>query len=242
MEEKKQPSKKAKIIGNTIFFTIIGIMVTLFVWNFIDIKSGYKYPIFGTRTSVIVSPSMSQVNDANKDYITEDMKQIQVYDVVTTVNYKNYDEIKIYDIATYFNGSKDLVCHRVVDKYEDNGKQYIVFRGDANNINDAPVSYDLIRGKVVSITPKAGKVVAFVQSPFFSIAIFGTIFFVALGIFIIDYNKNKKAEPKAESASPEAENNEPVQENNAENAPEEAPKEEPKQEEQPASEENKNEQ
>ncbi len=190
MEEKK-PSKKVKIIGNSIFFAIIAIIVTFSVWNFIDIRSGYKYPIFGMRTSVIVSPSMSTVNEAN-DYITEDMKQIQKYDVVTTVGYKSYDDIKIYDIATYYTGSKDLICHRVIDKYESDGKQYVVFRGDANTISDAPVSFDLVRGKVVSITPKVGHVVAFVQSPFLFIAIFGTIFFVALGMFIYDHEKGKK--------------------------------------------------
>ena len=212
-KEEKKVSKKAKIIGNSIFFTIITIMVTFFVWNFIDIKSGYQYPIFGTRTSVIVSPSMSQVNDANVSYITEDMKQIQTYDVVTTVNYKSFDEIQIYDIATYYTGSKDLVCHRVVNKYVDEttGIKYVVFRGDANNMDDAPVSYDLVRGKVVSITPKAGHVVAFIQSPYLFIAIFGTIFFVALGIFIIDLGKGKKKE-KAQEQQPAQETKKPVEE------------------------------
>ena len=190
-EEKKKNNKKAKIIGNSIFFTIIGLMVTFFVWNFIDIKSGYKYPAFGLRTSVIVSPSMSTISPGN-DYITSDMKQIQKFDVVTTVQYKNYDDIKIYDIATYYTGSKDLVCHRVVRKYVFEGKQYVVFRGDANNIDDAPVTFDLVRGKVINIVPKAGHVVAFIHSPYLLIAIFGTVFFVALGMFIIERDKQRK--------------------------------------------------
>ena len=251
-QEEKKVSKKEKIIGNVVFFTLISIMVTFFVWNFIDIQSSYKYPIFGTRTSVIVSPSMATVNDANKDYITSDMKQIQMYDVVTTVNYKSFDEIKIYDIATYYNGSKNLICHRVIDKYEDNGKQYVVFRGDANNLNDTPVSYDLVRGKVVNIVPKVGHVVAFVQSPYFSIAIFGTIFFVALGIFIADRQKNmKKAIAEDEGAAPneeeieetasQEENNEPVQEKTEENKQEETPLEEPEKQEEPSYEEDKSE-
>ena len=192
MEKEKKPSKKLKIIGNSIFFALIGIIVTFSVWNFVDIRSGYKYPIFGMRTSVIVSPSMAGRNDANT-YLTEDMKQIQKFDVVTTVQYKSYDDIKLYDVATYFNGSKDLICHRVIDKYVgDNGVQYVVFRGDSNNVSDAPVSYDLIRGKVVNVTPKAGHFVSFVQSPYFFIALFGTVFFVALGLFIINLGKEKK--------------------------------------------------
>ena len=232
--EQPKNNKKAKIIGNTIFFTAITLMVTFFVWNFIDIKSGYKYPIFGMRTSVIVSPSMATVNEANT-YITSEMKQIQKNDVVTTVNYKNYDDIKLYDIATYYTGSKNLICHRVVDKYVSNGVQYVVFRGDANNIDDVPVSYDLVRGKVVSITPKVGHVVSFIQSPYLFIALFGTAFFVALGLFIADRGKEKK------KAVPEQEepNNENQVENKEEPVSEEKPTEEQAKEEESTSEENK---
>ena len=191
MDQEKKPSKKVKIIGNSIFFTLITIIVVFSVWNFIDIRSGYKYPIFGMRTSVIVSPSMAGRNDANT-YLTDDMKQIQKYDVVTTVKYKSFDEIKLYDVATYFNGTKDLICHRVVDKYEADGKQYVILRGDSNNVDDAPVSYELIRGKVINVTPKIGHFVSFVQSPYFFIAIFGSIFFVALALFIVNLDKEKK--------------------------------------------------
>ena len=208
-------SKKVKIIGNSIFFSIITIMVVFFVWNFVDIKSGYKYPIFGLRKSVIVSPSMASVDDANT-YITPEMKQIKPYDVVTTKAYSSFDSIKQYDIATYFTGSKTLICHRVIDKYiDENGNKYVVFRGDANNTNDAPVSYSLIRGKVISISRGTGHFVAFIQSPYFFIAIFGTVFFVALGMFIIDRNKQQKVLETAEG----------------EQQPEEKPQEESQQEE-----------
>ena len=216
MEKEKRSNKKLKIIGNSIFFALITIIVTFSVWNFVDIRSGYKYPIFGMRTSVIVSPSMAGRNDANT-YLTDDMKQIQKYDVVTTVQYKSFDEIKLYDVATYFNGSKDLICHRVIDKYEQDGKQYVVFRGDSNNVSDAPVSYELVRGKVVNVTPKAGHFVSFVQSPYFFIAIFGTVFFVALGLFIVNLGKEKKQpEPESSGDAPQ----EPVEQ------PEETPQEE----------------
>ena len=174
-----EKSKKVKIIGNSIFFSIITLMVFFFVWNYIDIKSGYKYPIFGLRKSVIVSPSMATVNDANT-YITPEMKQIKKYDVVTTRQYKNFDAIKQYDIATYFAGSNTLICHRVVDKYiDENGNKYVVFRGDANNTSDLqPVTWSQVRGKVVSVSKGTGRVVLFFQSPYFLIAVCGSLFFV----------------------------------------------------------------
>ncbi|MBO7573624.1 MAG: hypothetical protein J6T25_02470 [Bacilli bacterium] len=233
-----EKSKKVKIIGNSIFFSIITLMVFFFVWNYIDIKSGYKYPIFGLRKSVIVSPSMATVNDANT-YITPEMKQIKKYDVVTTKQYKSFDSIKQYDIATYFAGSNTLICHRVIDKYiDESGHKYVVFRGDANNTNDAPVSYSLIRGKVVSISRGTGHFVAFIQSPYFFIAIFGVVFSVALGMFIIDHNKQQKAleaadgEPEPEETKPQEEPKveeepQPVEEEKAEEPAEEPAEETP---------------
>ncbi len=197
MKEKKK-LKPIHIIIDVLFFGVIGFMVMCFTWNFIDIRSGYKYPLFGQRATVIVSPSMASVNDANKDYITEDMKQIQKYDVITTKDYKSFDEVQIYDIATYYTG-KELICHRVIKKYESDGKQYIIFRGDANNVDDTPISFELLRGKVTKITPKVGHVVAFFQSPYLFIALFGTLFFVFLGMFIITYKKDKKEPVKEEN-------------------------------------------
>lgn len=194
--KEKEKLKPIHIVVDVLFFGVIGFMMLCFVWNFVDIRLGYQYPLFGQRTTVIVSESMASVNSAN-DYVTSDMKQIQKYDVITTKSYKSYEDIQIYDIATYYSSSKELICHRVIDKYEDNGKQYVVFRGDANNIDDAPVSYELVRGKVTKITPKVGHVVAFVQSPYLFIAIFGTLFFVFLGTFIVTYKKDKKAPEEA---------------------------------------------
>ena len=231
MKEKKK-LKPIHIVIDVLFFGLIGFMVLCFTWNFIDIQSGYKYPLFGQRTTVIVSPSMATVNDAN-DYITSDMKQIQKYDVITTKAYKSYEDIQIYDVATYFSGSKDLICHRVVDKYEADGKQYVVFRGDANNVDDAPVSYELIRGKVVNVTPKVGHVVAFIQSPYMFIALFGTLFFVFLGMFIVNYKKDKKEPsevPEEGSFEPPMDEKTP-EDDIKEDQIEEQPKEEPHEEE-----------
>ena len=218
MKEKKK-LKPIHIVLDVLFFGVIGFMVLCFVWNFVDIRSGYQHPLFGQRTTVIVSESMASVNSAN-EYVTSDMKQIQKYDVITTKAYKSYEDIQIYDIATYYSSSKELICHRVIDKYEDNGKQYIVFRGDANNIDDAPVSYELVRGKVIKITPKVGHVVAFVQSPYLFIALFGTLFFVFLGTFIVTYKKDKKQTNEGEEfPQEETKAEENIEESNKEEIP-----------------------
>ena len=191
-EEQPLPKKKRvlRIVSDVIFFSIIGIFVSYFLVNAIDQHTGYNLPFFGYRNSVIVSDSMSSVSPEN-DYITEEMQQLQKYDVITTKTYKSYDDIKLYDILTYSNG-KTLVCHRVVDKYTDNGVNYVVTRGDANNVDDTPVAYKSVKGKVIKVTHKVGYLVLFFQSGYISLAIFGSLFFFFLGMYIYDHEMDKK--------------------------------------------------
>lgn len=196
--ENKAKKSKTRLVLNIAFFTVLSLMLAVVVITFIDIRSGYRYPIFGLRTSVITSPSMATVNPANESYITSDMKQIQKDDVITTRQYQSFDEIKIYDVATYYSGKSLLICHRVVDKYEENGEKYVVFKGDANSTIDAPVKYSYVRGKVINVVPKAGAFVSFIQSPYFVIGLFGAGFFVALAFFIVDSKKKKAVTEQAE--------------------------------------------
>ena len=192
-QQPEQKKKKSvwRIIGDVVFWTIIAFLGSACLINGIDQMSGYKVPFFGYRRSVIVSESMSQANP-NNTYLDESMHQIQKYDVILTKTYKSYDDIKLYDVITYYSSKNGLVCHRVVDKYENESGKYLVTRGDANNDNDVPFEYSNVRGKVIRVTPKVGRVVLFMQSPYFLIAFFGSGFFILLGMFIYDYEKDKK--------------------------------------------------
>ncbi len=201
--ENKNRKTKKRIVFDVVFFTLLSLMLAVVIVTFVDIKSGYKYPLFGLRTSVITSPSMATVNPANESYITNDMKQIQKNDVIVTKQYSSFDEIKIYDVATYYSGNSILVCHRVIDKYEENGEKYVVFKGDANATIDAPVKYSFVRGKVINVVPKAGAFVSFIQSPYFFIGLFGAGFFVALAFFVVDSKKKKAIEAQDSGEAPQ---------------------------------------
>ena len=186
------------------FFTTVGILSVIGLSNVIDRISGYNFPLFGFRNSVIVSDSMSYSNAENTylDTETYNIGRIQVYDVVTTKVYKTYDDIQLYDVITYKYGNT-LVCHRVIDKYIDNetNNKCLITRGDANNISDLePVTWDKVRGKVINVSRGTGKTILFFQSPYFLIAISGSLFFVLLGMYIYDYHHDKNdtngGEPK----------------------------------------------
>ena len=189
--------KKKKIfsiIGDIAFLAVIGFVAAYAIFNGIDRHTGYKFPFFGTRSSVIITPSMSFKNPENT-YLTDDMEQIQINDLITT-KMEKYEDIEIYDVVTFYSNDS-LICHRVIDKYSTEDGQYLVTRGDANNADDEPVNFELYRGTLVKVIPGAGKVVGFFKSPYLYLAICGTVFFSALGFFIYDLTtKDKKKSDK----------------------------------------------
>jgi len=70
-------------------------------------------------------------------------------DLIFIKGIENKDEIKIGDIVVYKN-SKGFTVHRVIEINEDT----IVTRGDANNVNDTPISYEEIIGRPLTIKDK----------------------------------------------------------------------------------------
>lgn len=225
-EQSKDTSKKKKILKYVLNGVIWGVILGFLIYSglkVLDVKTGYK--VLPNHSAVIVSDSMSYVNEANYSYLDKDnTKPIKKNDVIHTSNFKDFNDVKpIEDIAIYLTKDGTLICHRVIDKYEDNGIKYIVTRGDANNATDAPVNFDLVRGRVTSVTG-GGATVLFFQSPYFVLALCGTGFFILLGYLIF----NLKAEKKAAGADGES--------IIVEEKPIEEPKEEPVVEEKPAEE------
>ena len=108
-----------------------------------DAKGVTKPPLYGAY--VIVSPSMEPV--------------IHVQDAIVI---HREEEIKIGDVCTYL--SKDprwygiKITHRIIGTdVDENGKKVYIFKGDANNVQDAlPVYENQIFGKVIMRIPKIG--------------------------------------------------------------------------------------
>lgn len=70
-------------------------------------------------------------------------------DLIFIKGIEGKDEIKVGDIVVYKN-SKGFTIHRVIEINENT----ILTRGDANNVNDSPVSYEEIIGKPLTIKNK----------------------------------------------------------------------------------------
>lgn len=88
-------------------------------------------------------------------------------DLILIKGIEGKDEIKVGDIVVYKN-SKGFTIHRVIEIDENT----ISTKGDANNVNDSPVSYEEIIGKPLTINDKT------IRIPF-------------LGMVSVLINKNK---------------------------------------------------
>ena len=93
------------------------------------------------------------------------------------------DDYKVGDIVTYKSGN-DYITHRVVKEQDD----YIITKGDANNINDNPIDRSLVLGKVVKIIPELGVWKKVLLTPKVIVLILLTLF-----IFSILFSYNGKS-------------------------------------------------
>ena len=211
--DKKKTLKILRIIGDVFLWVAIFIIGSMYVVQEIDKSNGYKTSYLGYRNSVITSESMAYANGENT-YLTEDMHRIDKFDVILTKDYRSYEEIQLYDVLTYYSPENGLICHRVIKLYEQDGQKYIITRGDSNAVDDSPITFSDVRGKVINVTPKAGHFVRFIQSPYFLVAFCFSAFFIFLGVYIYDRDKDKKL---AKSVTETKEDTKDIQEQGKDN-------------------------
>ena len=97
--------------------------------------------LFGFQPSIVGSGSMTP--------------NLNVGDMAIVVH-TNAAGIQVGDIIQY-RGATEPVIHRVIDKYNENGKTYFITKGDANNAQDPqPVSEQQVIGKSTFVIPKLG--------------------------------------------------------------------------------------
>lgn len=184
-------NKVLRVILSTIGWIFVSLLLLFSLISMIDRLSGFNVSFFGYRASVISSESMSFVHELNKDRIDEDVKLLNVGDIVFSQEYKQFDDIVIGDVVVY-NNYKSLVCHRVVDKVIKEEKYYVITQGDANATTDGLVSFDSVKGKVVSVIPKIGYISLYLQSTYGIIGICSVLFIVFVSLFILEILKNKE--------------------------------------------------
>lgn len=148
--------KISKIAGNVVFYAIIVFLLLFSIMNIRGSKDTASYPnIFGRGMLSVVSNSM----DGDK----EDSFQVGDLLIVKTFKEKDFDELEIGDVVTFFdqdvnNGKGGLNSHRIVHILKDENGKYlsVAVQGDKSvkdrnyTFNPADTEHDYINGELVS--------------------------------------------------------------------------------------------
>jgi len=94
----------------------------------------------------------------------DDFKKFQmsngfnVADVIA-VRGSKIEDLKVGEIVVYWGSEPIPIIHRIISKYEENGKVYVATKGDHNtglNFNEKKISQERIVGKAVFRVPYVG--------------------------------------------------------------------------------------
>lgn len=129
-----------------ILFLSVGILIgyQLYLLNARRIGKNLLPMPFGYGQAVVISGSMSPA-----------------FEVGDLLIYQSAEEYKQGDMVAFRDGENDLVTHRIMEVGED----YLITKGDANSVSDAPIAYSDVYGKVIFIIPKVGNFISFLQHP-----------------------------------------------------------------------------
>ena len=133
---------------------------------------------FGVGVSVVLSGSMEPT--------------LSVGDLLIIKEQSAYEK---NDIVVYQSGNMAVV-HRLVDT----DGEMLVTRGDANNIDDAPIEKEAVKGSVTAAIPLIGYIVIFLKTP---VGIAGTL---AAAVWLVEGSfRREKAAQDAEQEKIKAE-------------------------------------
>ncbi len=167
---KKISSYIRKIPLKGAIVTLAAILIFLFlIFGIIKSRKSVFMP-FGFGIATVTSSSMEP--------------ELSVNEVVFIKRCGSYS---LKDIVVYEKDGTAIV-HRIVEISDDS----VTTRGDANNINDIPISASSIKGKVVFSIPHIGALIMFIKSDVGILCMFLVAFVVIELLFFLNNRKNDR--------------------------------------------------
>ena len=179
--EKKKKTKVLDIVPTTVGFILLLFTAIGVISKFIS----KDRLVFGFRSDIVLSESMSKLDNDVKDEYTENgwTNQLKVHDWIFTTKV-NEEDLKVGDIVTYNNPIVGTTTHRIVNIKEYSGTKYFTIRADAvpKKDVDGDFKYSDIIGKVTGNAGQFGQVIYFFQT------IYGVILLVGLAMICFLYS------------------------------------------------------
>lgn len=128
----------------------------------------------------------------------ESMSPYLKYNEVVYAYPKDLGEVQIGNVISFYDNGKNIIVHRVVEKFESDGKVYLRTRGDSNPILDKEIiNKDNYIGEVKAILPNwIGKILfkddkGEINSYNYSI-FFATVIFMLIILDVLVFYKRVK--------------------------------------------------
>lgn len=172
----KRTQKIKKILIIILYLLLIPTILFSVFLMFVELGNSDEVPsFFNMDVYIVVSESMSP--------------KINVNDIILVKKGYTNEQYKEGNIITYIRADGELITHRIDSITKVGLLRAYITKGDNNEeVDDFPVMYDQIIGKVVYVMPKLGILVGLLKNKIF----FGMCIIVLILIVIYDrYNKNK---------------------------------------------------
>lgn len=163
---KKTKEKKKLPIMRWCLLAVLALIIGMNLYSFnATALAGNAMPMpFGIGSAVVLSGSMEPVLSVNDLVIVREAEDYAVGDIVV------------------YQSSGSLVIHRIVAIDGEN----IIARGDANNVDDAPIPAIYIKGKLIFAVPFVGAVLRLIKS------LPGTIVLIIAAVLLLEMSWRKE--------------------------------------------------
>lgn len=160
MEKKKNKKRIWKGIFRILLLSICGMILGLNLYQLnANRLVGNQLPMpFGYGAAVVLSGSMEP------EFSKGDLLFV-----------KEASEYTKNEVVVFQDGDM-LVVHRIIEINDEE----IITKGDANNVVDAPINKNVIKGKVVGCVPMVGEIVNLIKTPL------GTLVVAAAAIALVE--------------------------------------------------------
>lgn len=172
----KRTQKIKKILIILLYLLLIPTILFSVFLMFVELGNSDEVPsFFNMDIYIVVSESMAP--------------KINVNDIILVKKGYSNDQYKEGNIITYVRADGELITHRIDSITKVGLLRAYITKGDNNEeVDEFPVTYDQIIGRVVLVMPKLGAVVGLLKNKiFFAIC----IMFLVLIVIYDRYNRNK---------------------------------------------------
>lgn len=172
----KRTQKIKKVLIIILYLILIPTILFSVFLMFVELGNSDEVPsFFNMDIYIVVSESMSP--------------KINVNDIILVKKGYTNDQYKEGNIITYVRADGELITHRIETITKVGLLRAYITKGDNNEeVDEFPVTYDQIVGKVVAVMPKLGAIVGLLKNKIF----FGMCIIFLVFIVIYDrYNRKK---------------------------------------------------